>query len=313
MRILITGGAGCLGSNLVEHWLPQGHDILVVDNFATGQKQVLPAGVPKLTLAEGTIADRSLVDWLFDEFRPTHVVHAAAAYKDPDNWREDVATNVTGSVNVFDAANRHDVARLINLQTALCYGRPDRVPLPVDHPCRPVSSYAISKTAGEAYGALVGVPFVSLRLASIIGPRLTIGAIPTFYTRLKAGKNVFCTTAVRDFLDMSDFFSFMDLAVQDDAPAGIYNLGPGKGHSIKDVLVAVADAIGVAVPEPLDVRPVGDDDVETVILDPSVTERRFGWKARTGFEASIKRMIDWYDEFGVSAVHSHLKAPAVAR
>jgi nucleoside-diphosphate-sugar epimerase len=308
MRILVTGGAGCLGSNLIEHWLPQGHDILVIDNFATGQRETLPGGVPKLELVAGTIADRVLVDRIFAEFKPTHVVHSAAAYKDPDDWREDVATNVLGSVNVVSAARAAKVERFINFQTSLCYGAPQGIPIPVDHACRPVASYGISKTAGEAYVATAGVPFVSVRLASVIGPRLTIGAIPTFYQRLKAGKSVFCTTAVRDFLAMSDFLSFMDVALKPGAPTGVFNLGPGRGHSIKDVLVAVATAIGVTVPDPIEIRPVAADDVETVVLDPSATTAAFGWRAKVSFEEAIAGVVRWYDAHGISAIHTHLKA-----
>jgi UDP-glucose 4-epimerase len=153
------------------------------------------------------------------------------------------------------------------------------------------------------------LPFVSLRLASVIGPRLAIGAIPTFYTRLKAGKSVFCTSAVRDFLDMSDFLAFMDHAIDEAAPTGIYNLGPGVGHSIEDVLVSVAQAIELPVPSPIDVRPVGGDDVETVVLDPVVTEKAFGWRSKISFDDAIARMVDWYNQHGISAIHTHLKTP----
>lgn len=142
MRILITGGAGCLGTNLVEHWLPKGHDILVLDNFATGNREALPLGLERFALVEGSIADQGLVDGVFADFKPTHVVHAAAAYKDPDNWREDIATNVLGSANVALAARKANVARFVNFQTALCYGAPDHVPVPVTHACRPAASYA---------------------------------------------------------------------------------------------------------------------------------------------------------------------------
>jgi hypothetical protein len=96
MRILITGGAGCLGSNLIEHWLPQDHEIFVIDNFATGKREVVPE-VPGLTVKEGSIVDQELVDACFAQFQPEVVVHAAAAYKDPDDWVEDSRTNVIGS------------------------------------------------------------------------------------------------------------------------------------------------------------------------------------------------------------------------
>lgn len=312
MRILITGGAGCLGTNLIEHWLPQGHEILVLDNFATGNREALPIGLARFELVEGSIADQHLVDQLFADFMPTHVVHAAAAYKDPENWREDIATNVLGSANVALAAREAKVERFVNFQTALCYGAPVQMPIPVTHACRPAASYGISKTAGEQYVSLSGVPFVSVRLASVIGPRLTIGAIPTFYSRLKAGKAVFCTTAVRDFLAMTDFVAFMDAAMTLGGPTGIFNVGPGKGQSIQDVLAAVAKALHIAIPDPVDVRPVSVDDIETVVLDPSETTQLFGWSAKVPFETAIADMVAWYDRYGISAIHSHLKQPARA-
>ncbi|MCW5692470.1 MAG: NAD-dependent epimerase/dehydratase family protein [Pseudolabrys sp.] len=307
MRILITGGAGCLGSNLIEHWLPQGHDVLAIDDFATGAREALQSDAPALQVVEGNVADRALVERVFSDFAPTHVVHSAAAYQDPNDLRGDVATNIIGAINLIEASRVMNVERFVNFQTSLCYGPPQKLPIPVDHPCNPVASYGISKTAGEAYIAASGLPFISIRLASVIGPRLTIGAIPTFYQRLKAGKSVFCTTAVRDFLAMSDFLSFMDLALRPSAPVGIFNLGPGRGHSIEEVLVAIARTLGVSVPAPLDIRPVSEDDVENVVLDPSETKKAFGWQAVISFEEAIADMVRWYDAHGVSGIRSHLK------
>jgi UDP-glucose 4-epimerase len=216
-----------------------------------------------------------------------------------------VATNISGTINVVDAAKRHGVRRFINFQTALCYGAPSQLPIPETHPCRPVSSYAISKLAGEQYVALSGLGYVSIRLASVIAPRLTIGAIPTFYSRLKAGKAVFCTTAVRDYLDIEDFLSIMEKVLESDR-SGIFNVGPGIGHSISDVLRAVAKGMGVAVPEPLDVRPTAADDVEAVVLDAGEAQRAFAWTPRVSLQDSIARMVRWYDAHGVSAIYSHL-------
>ena len=308
MRLLVTGGAGCLGSNLVERYLPQGHAILVIDNFATGKREVLPP-VQGLTVVEGDVADRALVDRCFADFRPTHVVHSAAAYRDPNDWRTDAATNVIGTINVVDAARRASVRRLINFQTALCYGRPDRVPIPVDHPTRPFTSYGISKTAGEQYALMNGLPCVSLRLANVAGPRLAIGPIPTFYKRLKAGQKCFCTDAVRDFLDISDFFSVMEVALRDDAPTGVFNVSTGEGRSIKEVFDAVSAYLGVAPIEPPPIVPPGADDVPAVVLDPARTTAVLGWTAKVGFAETINRMLAWYDAHGVSDVYSHLAAP----
>ncbi len=311
MKLLITGGAGCLGSNLIERYLPQGNEILVIDNFATGRREVVPT-VPGLTVVEGTVADEAAVRHAFESFAPTHVIHSAAAYKDPANWREDTATNVIGTINVVEAAKRAGVKRFVNFQTALCYGRPERVPIPVDHPTRPITSYGISKTAGEHYVTLSGLPYVSLRLANIAGPRLAIGPIPTFYKRLKAGQKCFCTDAVRDFLDMSDFFAIMDLVLRDDAPSGVFNVSTGVGASIKDVFDEVAGYLGVELREPVPVVAPGADDVPAVVLDPSRTRAALGWEAKVGFAETIRRMLQWYDAHGVSEIYSHLAVPAAA-
>ncbi|MBV8774244.1 MAG: NAD-dependent epimerase/dehydratase family protein [Deltaproteobacteria bacterium] len=308
MRILITGGAGCLGSNLVEAYLPQGHDILVIDNFATGRHEVLPE-LPRLTVIEGSIVDRDLVNDAFSRFGPSHVIHSAAAYKDPLDWCGDVATNITGTINLVEAACHADVKRFVYFQTALCYGRPERVPIPVEHPTRPFTSYGISKTAGEEYLAMSNLPGVSLRLANVAGPRLAIGPIPTFYKRLKAGQNCFCTDAVRDFLDIADFFEIMDLVLQEDAPTGIFNVSTGEGHTIKEVFDTVAEYLGIVPAESVRVVPCGPDDVPAVVLEPARTEDVLGWRARVGFTETIERVLRWYDAHGVSAIYSHLHAP----
>lgn len=305
MRILITGGAGCLGSNLIEHWLPKDHQIMVIDNFVTGKREVVP-NVDGLTVVEGDIANAQLVNDSFENFKPDVVVHAAAAYKDPDNWVEDARTNVIGSANVAKASKSYGAQRLINFQTALCYGRPKQLPIPADHPTAPFTSYGITKTAGEQFMLMSGLPTLSLRIANVTGPRLAIGPIPTFYTRLKAGQSCFCSDSSRDFLDMSDFLAFMDLAIQPQAATGVFNVSSGEAHSIKEIFDLVTDYLELGKQE-VPVVPVGDDDVPIVSLDPSEATQLFGWKAQITFNETIRRQLAWYDQFGISDVFSHLK------
>lgn len=306
MRILITGGAGCLGSNLIEHWLPQGYQILVIDNFATGKSEVVPA-VDGLTVVEGDIANAQLVNDTFEKFKPDVVVHAAAAYKDPDNWVEDTSTNVIGSAHVAKASKACGAQRLINFQTALCYGRPTQLPIPADHPTAPFTSYGITKTAGEQFMLMSGLPTLSLRIANVTGPRLAIGPIPTFYKRLKAGQGCFCSDSSRDFLDMSDFLAFMDLAIQPQAAVGVFNISSGEAHSIKEIFDQVTDYLKLGKQD-VPVVPVGDDDVPVVSLDASETTKSFGWKAQVSFTETIRRQLAWYDQYGISDVFSHLKS-----
>lgn len=312
MRLLITGGAGCLGSNLIERFLPAGHEIMVIDNFATGNKEVVPDGINNLTVVEASIEDAAIVDRCFAKFQPTHVIHAAAAYKDPGAWGDDASTNVLGSIHVARAAELAGVKRLINFQTALTYGRPSIVPIPETAPSQPFTSYGISKTAGENYMQMSSVPTVSLRLANVCGPRLAIGPIPTFYSRLKAGKSCFCSATTRDFLDMADFLDVMEVVLADDAPTGVFNISTGEGKSIKEVFDAVHAYLDIEPVGEVPITPPGNDDVPDVVLDPHKAARELGWKANVGFQDTIERMLRWYDDHGVSAVHSHLKVPAGA-
>ena len=269
---MITGGAGCLGSNLIEHWLPSGHEILVIDNFSTGKREVVPA-VPGLSVIEGSnVSDYKMLSECFSNFLPQILVHSAASYNDPDDWTTDALTNVIGSANIAKLSKEFGVNRLINFQTALCYGRPETLPIPSDHRTAPFTSYGITKTAGEHFILLSGVPTVSLRLANVTGPRLAIGPIPTFYKRLKEGKSCFCSATSRDFLDMRDFLAFMDIAIGEEAAEGVYNLSTGEPHSIKEIFDIVCDHLGLGKIE-VPVVPAGDDDVPVVVLDPKATQK----------------------------------------
>ncbi|GAM97952.1 nucleotide sugar epimerase/dehydratase [alpha proteobacterium U9-1i] len=308
MRLLITGGAGCLGANIVERYLTRGDDLLVLDNFATSRREALPAESERLQVIEGTVLDAELVLRACADFVPTAVIHAAASYKDPGDWRGDLAINGQGTINVVEAAKAAGVMRFVNLQTALCYGRPDTTPIPVSAPLRPFTSYGVSKVAGEHYVLMSGLNAVSLRIANVTGPRLSIGPIPTFYTRLKAGKGCFCSDATRDFLDMSDFLALLDLAIEADAPRGVFHASSGEGRTISQVFDGVAGYLGLT-PEPPPIVPVGDDDVPSVVLDPSKTTRQFGWRAKTSFEASLNTMLAWYDTHGVRDVYAHVAKP----
>src|SRR3954466_3876363 len=205
MKVFVTGGAGQVGSTVIDMLLARGDEVLAIDNFSTGRRDNLTQHA-NLRLVEDTIVDVAVVDKLFAEFKPQVVVHTAASYKDPDDWGTDALVNAAGTANIAKASKTHGVSRLIYFQTALCYGtRPMQSPITLDHPINPVnSSYAISKTAGEHYVQFSGVDWVTVRLANVIGPRNVSGPLPIFYRRLSQGQKCFVTTARRDFCYAGD-------------------------------------------------------------------------------------------------------------
>jgi UDP-glucose 4-epimerase len=309
-KVLITGGAGFIGSHLTERLLADGDEVVVVDNFSTARRDSLTPH-EKLTVVEGTIADPDLVERAF-ESAPEVVVHAAASYKDPAAWAEDARTNVVGSANVVQAADRAGASRVIYLQTALCYGiKPLEQPITLSHPLRPVdSSYAISKTAGEHYVELGSVPAVSFRLANVYGPRNLSGPLPTFFHRLTNDKPCFVMDTRRDFVFVDDLVDLLLLALRGKGEPGAYHASSGTDFSIQELYDATIAALGLPAHD-VEVRERGEDDAFSILLDPALTVETFGWTTSTPLVDGVARAIAWYREYGVEQTFTHLKLPEV--
>ncbi len=308
MKVLITGGAGFIGSHLADRLLARGDEVLVIDNFATARHDNLAAN-DNLMLVEGTIVDRALVEETWGSFGPDVVAHAAAAYKDPENWSEDAATNAAGTANVVRASEAAGVRRLVYFQTALCYGlQPLEQPITLDHPLRPEeSSYAISKTAGEYYVRLSELDWVSLRLANAYGPRNVSGPLPTFFHRLSSGKPCFVMDTRRDFIYVQDLIDLVVQAVDGDGAPGVYHASSGADYSIKELFDATVKALGTELEDEVEVRERNPDDAFTILLDPSRTQSEFGWKPKTPLEEGVAAAVAYYREFGIEETYTHLK------
>lgn len=308
MKVLITGGSGFIGSHLTDRLLARGDEVLVIDNYATGRRDNLNPH-PKLQIVEGTIADGDLVQRAFESFKPDQVVHAAAAYKDPNNWVEDAKTNVLGTTNIVQASQNAGIKRLIYFQTALCYGlHPLEQPITLGHPIRPEgSSYAISKTAGEYYINLSGLEFISFRLANAYGPRNLSGPLPTFYQRLTTGKKCFVMNTRRDFIFVDDLVDVVVKALDGMGKKGYYHISSGSDYAIKELYDATIEALGILESEEVEVRERNADDVFSILLDPSKTNQDFAWKASTPLMDGVARAIEYYKQFGISETYTHLK------
>ena len=308
MKVLITGGAGFIGSHLADRLLARNDEVLVIDNYATGRRDNLKPH-DNLTVVEGTIADAGLVNNTFDEFQPDVVAHAAASYKDPDDWEEDARTNVLGTAVVVNASERTNVKRLIYFQTALCYGlKPLEQPITLEHPIRPEgSSYAITKTGAEQYVALSKLDYISFRLANAYGPRNISGAVPTFYNRLTNGKPCFVMDTRRDFIYVDDLIDVVMKALDGRGRRGPYHVSSGRDYSIKELFDAITKAMGMTLREEVEVRSRAPDDAYTILLDPSRTNRDFDWIVRAKLETGVKAAIEYYKEYGIRQTFTHLR------
>lgn len=308
MRVLITGGSGFVGSHLADRLLARNDDVLAIDNFSTGRRDNLKPH-RNLRVIEQTIADTAAMERIFTEFKPDVVVHAAASYKDPDNWVEDCQTNVLGTINVLNASKKAGCKRVIYFQTALCYGlNPKEQPVSLAHHFDARgSSYAISKTAAEHYVELSGLSFVSFRLANAYGPRNISGPLPTFYHRLTSGKACFVMDTRRDFVFIQDLVDCVERAV-DGQGQGYYHISSGSDYSIKELFDATLAALNMKLDNEVEVRPRHPDDAFTILLDPSRTNKDFSWKVSTPLVNGVKAAIDYYKEFGIEQTFTHLRS-----
>ncbi len=307
MKVLITGGSGFVGSHLADRLLARGDSVLAIDNYSTGRRDNLTFH-PKLEIVEETIANTTAMDEIFTRFKPAVVVHAAASYKDPDNWVEDSFTNVLGTVNVLNASKKAGCKRIIYFQTALCYGlNPKEQPISLEHHFDSRgSSYAISKTAAEHYVELSGLDFVSFRLANAYGPRNISGPLPTFFHRLTNNKPCFVMDTRRDFIYIDDLVNCVEKAV-DGVGQGYYHISSGSDFSIKELFDATIKALDINLDKEVEVRPRNPDDAYTILLDPSRTSDDFNWKVNTELNDGVKAAIDYYKEYGIEQTYTHLR------
>jgi UDP-glucose 4-epimerase len=312
VKILITGGAGFIGSTLSDLLLEEGNSVLILDNYQTGKKEnnILH---PKLKIIEGSISNFSLVNMVFLDFKPDYVVHAAASYKDPTNWTEDLETNIQGTINVINCSRNLNIKKFIYLQTSLCYGlKPLENPISLSHPLfngefSGGSSYAISKTAAEQYIALSGLNFLSFRLANVYGPRNASGPIPTFYSRMQNNLSCKIVNSSRDFIFVKDVVNIIYKGLILNETKGYYHIATGKNIKISEVYNLICKHFHTnKIKLGEEVEP-GIDDVASIALDPSKTIKDFNWSVTTGFEEGLEITLKWYAENKIQKTFTHLK------
>jgi nucleoside-diphosphate-sugar epimerase len=305
--VLITGGAGMVGSHVAELLEARGDEVIIVDNFATGRPEHL-LNLRTQSKFEDSIANESLYYQLSTQFSNIDViVHTAASFANGNDWSDHINTNVLGTALMTRLAQKFN-CRLIYFQTALCYGdNPTIQPVPLEYPRQPMaSSYAISKTAGEFYVEQSGVDFVTFRLANIVGPRNLSGPLPIFYKRISAGEKCVIANAKRDFIDVRNLATVVLQSV-DGRGNGAYHFSSGKDVQIIDLYKKVVSAMRLDFEPEYDFQENAAGGPPSILLDPTRTYSDFDMPTLNSIEETVLGAISYYEKFGVTREVTHLK------
>lgn len=299
MRVLVTGGAGFIGSNVVDGFVAAGHEVAVVDNLSTGRRQNLN---PRAAFFEIDIRTDECASVIRD-FKPDTIDHHAAqidvrrSVSDP---KFDAGINVLGMINVIEAAVETGVRKLIfSSSGGAIYGEQEVFPAPESHPCRPASPYGLTKKVGEMYlewfSMARGLPYVALRYANVYGPRQDplgeAGVCAIFTGRMLAGEPVTINgdgSQTRDFVYVGDVVS-ANLAALSREYSGPVNIGTGVETSVNRVFEVLAKASGYTLPA--NNGPAKPGEQHRSVIDPTLAAKVLGWKPHTDFETGIARTI----------------------
>jgi UDP-glucose 4-epimerase len=305
MRTLVTGGAGFIGSNLVDALLDRGDEVTVVDDISTGKRENLTGALERgAELVESDIRDAATMRDVFGRVQPEVVFHLAAqidvrhSVADP---AADARINVEGTINVLSAAHEAGVRRFVNTSTGgAIYGEGQILPAPEDHPVAPLSPYGNSKFCAENYCSLFrrlhGLSTVSLRYGNVYGPRQDplgeAGVIAIFCGKLLEGGRPTIYgdgTQTRDYDYVGDVVAANLAAVETDTP-GPYNVGTGVETSVLDLVDALREVGGGAEFEP-EFAPERPGEVQRIAIDPSRARAELGWEPRVELREGLERTL----------------------
>lgn len=302
MRVLVTGGAGFIGSHVVARLAERGDRVRVVDNFATGKRENVPAAV---LLSELDVGDPA-VDAVVTEFAPDAIIHLAAQMDVRHSVADplfDARVNVLGGLNLLEAARRAAVPRVVFASTGgAVYGEPHGFPVDEGHSCRPQSPYGVSKLAFERYLDLYqdlhDVRATILRLSNVFGPRQDphgeAGVVAIFSLRCLRGEP--CTifgdgSKTRDYVYVSDVVDAFERAI-DGTTGGTFNIGRGIEISDLEVFQTVQRAAG-GPPEP-HFAPRRPGEVERICLTAARAGEQLDWRPRVDFDEGVRRAVEHY-------------------
>ncbi|HEY7257223.1 MAG TPA: NAD-dependent epimerase/dehydratase family protein [Solirubrobacterales bacterium] len=308
MRCLVTGGAGFIGSNLVDALLARGDEVTIVDDLSTGRRENLEQAMAGgARLAEADIRDGAALLDLARRAQPEAVFHLAAQIdvrKSVEDPAFDASINIGGTALVLEAARATGSPRVVFVSTGgAIYGEGEGQDLPLDEgaPIAPMSAYGQSKFAAEGYLSLYerlyGLSGVSLRLGNVYGPRQDplgeAGVIAIFCGRLAAGERPTVYgdgTQTRDYIYVGDVVAAALAAAESDA-AGAINIGTGIETDVLELAGRLGELAGRGDFEPV-FAPPRTGEVQRIALDPGRAERELGWRPETTLDQGLHQTLD---------------------
>ena len=296
MQYIVTGGAGFIGSHLVDQLCNLGHEVTVIDNFSTGQKENLLQSRAHISIVDYDLSDPTNLNKYFH--KNAVVFHLAAladivpSIQNPEAYFK---SNVTATFNVVNAARNAGVKRLIYAASSSCYGIPESYPTPESADVTPQYPYALTKFLGEQivlhWAQVYSLPALSLRLFNVYGPRCrttgTYGSVFGVFLAQKLNGHPLTVvgdgTQRRDFTYVSDVVDALILAGQSDITGRIYNVGSGRPIAINE-LVTLLSSETIMIPK----RPGEPDQTHADIRKVS---RELGWEPKVSFETGVKHLV----------------------
>ncbi len=303
MKVLVTGGAGFIGSHVVDRLAAAGHEVAVVDDLSTGRREFLD---PRATLHVMDIRSAELAR-VFEVERPAAVIHLAAQTDVRRSVAEpafDAAVNVGGTLNLLLCCQRYGIARVVYASTGgAVYGDTDRLPTPEDHPTRPESPYGISKLVAEHYlacwGLLYGVAGVALRYANVFGPRQNplgeAGVVAIFAHRLLRGEPLTIHgdgEQTRDYVYVEDAADAALRALEHPDARGAVNIGTGLETSVSALLRRLDAVAGIKAQAQHGPAKAGEQ--RRSALDASAAKRLLGWTPHVTLDEGLRRTLEYF-------------------
>jgi UDP-glucose 4-epimerase len=299
-KILVTGGAGFIGSHLVDELIKNGARVVIIDNLSTGRKEnINPRAVFYLLDASD-----SKIEKVFNKEKPDVVYHLAFNTNVPLSVQDPIfdSKSITCSLNVFLNALKFNVKKVVMASSAFVYGNSNDLPFTENHKAQPVSPYAISKIASENYlrffNKNYGLPIVILRYSTVYGPRQVGGAMADYIRKISKGERAEMYgdgTMTRDYVYVGDVVkaNMLALNVSDGCDEPIFNIGSARETSLKEVYLAIARLLNDSDNQPIYLPPRPGEMMRFAVAYGKA-EKEIGWKPTVALEDGLARTMKYW-------------------